>query len=232
MPWGNGVVLDLKASGENLNGTMRSRTGDTHMVPFDRVILNRIGPVTLSDRVPLNLWENADARSPRLLQLRKDVSDGSLDALAKFWQTIQASRAPLMEPLADSKTNFLVTFVWKGTPDTKNVLVGWPRLAEAYPDDFFMSHVEGTDLWFKTIKVRRGTRISTGSLRTIQPGNAPPENTRVEDRAIRSIPNAIRMTPACLSIACDLCWNYQARFPNRGTRSVPQFLIIRWSRKR
>jgi hypothetical protein len=157
LPWGGGAIFDLKASGNDLNGTVRPKPG-VPPAPFDKVALKRIGDLTLSDRIPRLTWEG-DERSPRLLQLRKDIADAKTGALTAFWKTIEPSGAPLIEHIPDSDASFLVTFVWKGTPETRSVLLLWPRLALAHPDDYFLSHVEGSDLWFKTLRVRRGTRM-------------------------------------------------------------------------
>jgi hypothetical protein len=159
MPWGDGVTFDLKANGVALDGTIKSRGGNLSLVPFNRVALKKIAELTLSDRVPLILWEDVNLRSPRMLQLRKDIMDEKTGAVQEFWKTMEKSGAPIIEPMGDSKDSFLVTFVWKGSADTKNVLVDWPHLASAFPDQFLMSRIGGTDVWFKTKKLRRGTRM-------------------------------------------------------------------------
>jgi enterochelin esterase-like enzyme len=159
MPWGGGVTFDLRANGSALEGTITSLSGDLKLVPFNRVALTKVADLTLSDRVPLLPWEDINTRSPSLMQLQKGVMEDKTGAVQKFWNTIEKSGAPIIESMNDSKDSFLVTFVWKGTPDTKNVLVDWPRIADAFPDQFLMSHIDGTDVWFKTMKVRRGTRM-------------------------------------------------------------------------
>jgi enterochelin esterase-like enzyme len=159
MPWGDGVTFDLKANGDALNGTIKSQGGNLSLVPFNRVALRKVADLTLSDRVPLLVWEDINSRSPRLMQLRKDIMDEKTGAVQEFWKTIEKSGAPIIEPVSDSKESFLVTFIWKGSADTKNVLVDWPTFASSFPDQFLMSHIDGTDVWFRTRKVRRGTRM-------------------------------------------------------------------------
>jgi|HubBroStandDraft_4_1064222.scaffolds.fasta_scaffold05574_1 enterochelin esterase-like enzyme len=159
MPWGGGVSFDLKANGDALEGAIKSQDGNVNLVPFTRVALKKVADLTLSDRVPILVWEDVNSRSPRMLQLRMDIIDEKTGAMQEFWKSIEKSGAPIIEPAPDSTDSFLVTFVWKGSPDTKNVLVDWPRLANAFPDQFLMSHIEGSDVWFKTMKVRRGARM-------------------------------------------------------------------------
>jgi enterochelin esterase-like enzyme len=163
LPWGAGVILDVTLKDEELNGTIRPAPsvppGPFNPGPFSVVVSKRVAALTLSDQLPLLTWEAAGPRSPTMSQLRKDVLDGRRAALDAFWTTVEKSGAPIVERLQGTDQTFLVTFLWKGNSETINVLVGWPRMANTYPDGYFMSHVGGTDLWFKTLKVRRGTRI-------------------------------------------------------------------------
>jgi enterochelin esterase family protein len=108
--------------------------------------------------VPRLDWESGD-RSPLLLEFRKRVAEGQFAAVTEFWTSIEKSGSPIVEPIAGSQESVLVTFVWKGKPETKNVFLLWPRLSYARPDDYFFSHLPGADVWFKTLKVQRGMRI-------------------------------------------------------------------------
>src|SRR5262245_25184885 len=83
MPWGGGVRLELQADGEALSGTLRPLPG-VSPVPFDRVLLKRVGELTLSDRIPRLAGEGTGARSTRILQLRRDLKDGRAEALPRF----------------------------------------------------------------------------------------------------------------------------------------------------
>jgi len=80
-------------------------------------------------------------------------------AVADFWKNVEKSGTPLIEAVPGSNRSVLATFVWKGKPATKNVFLLWPRLSYAHPDDYFFSHIPGTDIWFKTIKLRSDMRI-------------------------------------------------------------------------
>ena len=59
-----------------------------------------------------------------------------------------------MEEIAGNDRDADVTFLWRETYDTRNVLLWWP----AYED--YMSRLSGTDVWYKTVRLRRGTRIA------------------------------------------------------------------------
>jgi enterochelin esterase-like enzyme len=157
LPWGGGAVFDLVAAGDLLTGTLTAKPGIPAQ-PFNAAELRRTGDLTLSDEFPPLDWEG-DSRSSVVLQLRKVLSEGNPRALSEFWGNISQSGSPLVEPIVDDEASFLVTFIWKGAPSTKNVLLIWPRLTFARADGYFFSHLPGTDLWFKTLKIRRGARI-------------------------------------------------------------------------
>ena len=94
-----------------------------------------------------------DYSSPRLKRLAEDVKTGRAGAVQAFWQEV-AGKGPLMEDIAGNNRDTDVTFLWRETYDTRNVrLMGAP-----YED--YMSHLAGTDVWYKTVRLRRGTRLS------------------------------------------------------------------------
>jgi len=134
-PWGGGVVFELKVKDQQeLVGGLHTKPG-LPPAPYHTVTLKRVGDLTLSDYVPRLTWED-DERSHQLLQLRKSLIDGRSEALSDFWKAVEKSGSPVVEA-ANSESSFLITFVWKGTPETKNVLLIWPRLTFARPDSYF-----------------------------------------------------------------------------------------------
>lgn len=157
MPFGGGVVFELVATGKSLKGTLRAKPG-VPAPPFNAIELERVADLTLADRFRPLEGESAE-RSPAILQLRQQIADGHNAAPAEFWKRIAQSGAPLVEPLEGSQRSALVTFVWKGSAETKNVFLVWPRLSSARPDDYFFSNLPGTDIWFKTLKVRNDARM-------------------------------------------------------------------------
>ena len=156
MPIGDGVVFDLKVSGDLMTGSLAPKPG-VPAPPFNHIELRKVSELTLSDVFPPLEWESGD-RSPLILQLRKAISQGQPGAIANFWERVQRSGSPILETL-DSPSAVLATFIWKGGAEPKNVLLIWPRLSFAHPDDYFFSHIPNSDIWFKTLKVRGGTRI-------------------------------------------------------------------------
>jgi enterochelin esterase-like enzyme len=96
--------------------------------------------------------------SPRIQRLAKDVRAGRRDAVAAFWAEV-THRGPLVEPAPENREDILVTFLWRETYATRNVFVSWaPRWIR--PDDYYMSHLHGSDVWYKTVKIRQGSRFT------------------------------------------------------------------------
>ncbi|HEY7338623.1 MAG TPA: hypothetical protein VH639_27290 [Bryobacteraceae bacterium] len=60
--------------------------------------------------------------SPRVSQLAKDVSLGQGGAVERFWPNAKAGGGPHVEKIKDDDRDFLVTFLWKETYETHNVL--------------------------------------------------------------------------------------------------------------
>src|SRR6476661_1921479 len=58
--------------------------------------------------------------SPRLDALRKEQEAGDTAALERFWQRLATEGTPLVE---GEGTERLVTFLWRGGDETRNVLV-------------------------------------------------------------------------------------------------------------
>lgn len=87
--------------------------------------------------------------------LRRVVEGG--ESLADFWRRAEAEGAPLIEALADEPTARLVTFVFRGSPQTRNVaVVGGPAGFDIPRQQ--MQQLHASDLWFRSFRVPRDTR--------------------------------------------------------------------------
>src|SRR5688500_7952631 len=58
--------------------------------------------------------------SPRLAALVKELQAGNTHAASTFWKEVQG-RAPLVESISADTTHRRVTFLWRGTNDTRRV---------------------------------------------------------------------------------------------------------------
>lgn len=97
---------------------------------------------------------NDQPSSPRLLALRERLTSGDRTALDKFWNEISEQGAPIIEPAAESDQDMLVTMLWRGREETKNVFVF--RLGDVSKP---MVRLLDTDLWYKTFRFQKGARF-------------------------------------------------------------------------
>jgi enterochelin esterase family protein len=97
---------------------------------------------------------NDQLSSPRLLALRDRLTSGDRTALDKFWKEISEQGAPIIEPVAGSDHDMLVTMLWRATEETKNVFVF--RLGDVSKP---MTRLLDTDLWYKTFRLQKGARF-------------------------------------------------------------------------
>lgn len=94
--------------------------------------------------------------SPRVTQLAKDVSTGTGRAVERFWSEAETRAGPIVEQIEGNATDVLVTFLWKEIYETHSVLVVWYG---ANLRDYAMSRLPRTNVWYKTVRVRRGSRF-------------------------------------------------------------------------
>jgi enterochelin esterase family protein len=118
----------------------------------------------------------------RLTRLSQELQDGRPGVLESFWREV-AGRGPIVQEIPGSDREADVTFLWREIYDTRNVLLLWGPQSE----DNYLSRLPGTDIWYTTVRVRRGTRVGYD----ISP------NDREEDRwATRQLdPLSPRRTP-------------------------------------
>jgi hypothetical protein len=112
--------------------------------------------VTLTARLapPKPVYE-----SPRIKALKASVESGKRASVDPFWEEVNKQGAPLIEPLPGNDKDMLVTFLWRGTPDTHNVLVLRLPYAADKPDNYHMIRLGETDVWYKTIEVGKRMRF-------------------------------------------------------------------------
>ncbi len=97
--------------------------------------------------------------SPQIAALQKELATGNRAALEQFWQAVTKQTAPLIEPFAEDDKFSLVTFVYRGKEDVKNVLV-FGGIAGIDVTKCQMAHLQDTDLWYKTYRVRKDARFT------------------------------------------------------------------------
>lgn len=96
----------------------------------------------------------------RLTALRADLSSGAKEAEARFWSGIKSAGTPLLEAIEGRPDEVRVTFLWKGTAETKSVrLLSGPQMMNRYTELGFV-RLEGTDVWFRTLNVPVAWRVA------------------------------------------------------------------------
>jgi enterochelin esterase family protein len=92
-------------------------------------------------------------QSPRIADLAARIAAGEADALARFWDDVERQGTPLVESLSDDGRYVLVTFLWRGSADTHNVVVigQLGQLEGTRLVDNQLRKLDGTDVWFRSL---------------------------------------------------------------------------------
>src|SRR5215210_5911776 len=111
----------------------------------------------------------ATPESPRILELKRALGAGRAEALEEFWREVARGGAPLVEPIQGDDRNLLVTFLRRDGAAAKFVAV-FP-LARVNPLPHLFERLEGTDLWYRSYRLRRDARFEY--LISVQDSLAP-----------------------------------------------------------
>ena len=119
------------------------------------------GAQLASDDAP---FRRADANaSPRIARLRADVAAKKRAAVAAFWAETQTATAPLVEASPRGPRHSLVTFVWRGSDKTRNVVIVdgvAPGVGGVLPVNSQLERLGTTDVWFRTYEIRNDARFT------------------------------------------------------------------------
>lgn len=113
--------------------------------------------LAVSLAVSLLQAQPAAPESLRILALQARINAGDAAAAGNFWKTL--GQAPIIEDTT-SASHKLVTFVWRGDPSTRHVVV----MSElgGYTDfrANMMRKIAGTDIWYLSYVVRDDARFT------------------------------------------------------------------------
>lgn len=137
--------------------------------------------------------------SPLLLSARSDITAGKAGALKKFWQQIERSGTPLVEPANDGR--HLVTFLWRG--EAANVRV----LGSPYDGHTHLSRLPDSDIWYKSYTVPDDARFSY---------RIAPDVPQLDPSQLA--PNSYEQRRAVLATSQADPLNHQPQFANEDTR--------------
>ncbi|HZD47360.1 MAG TPA: enterochelin esterase, partial [Silvibacterium sp.] len=91
--------------------------------------------------------------------LRKQIEAGN-KSTEEFWRQLEQKHAPLVESTEDDKQHQFVTFLWRGTPNTRNVLVLFYPFAANQTQDYEMRQLADSNVWYLTIRLPSGARFA------------------------------------------------------------------------
>lgn len=95
--------------------------------------------------------------SPRLKQLQQELAAGADTPVARFWDEVRESGAPLVEALPNDPDNVLVTFLWRAEAPVENVVLIAQFVAWGLPA---LVPLAQTDIWFHTRRVPQALRTA------------------------------------------------------------------------
>ncbi|HMG37004.1 MAG TPA: alpha/beta hydrolase-fold protein [Blastocatellia bacterium] len=98
-----------------------------------------------------------DNASPRIAALEKQLATDP-QAAAQFWKDLSKEGTPIIETIADDSRNALVTFVWRGADDLRNVVVFGFTDSEPYKNQ--LTRLQKTDIWYKTYRISKQARLT------------------------------------------------------------------------
>jgi enterochelin esterase-like enzyme len=114
--------------------------------------------------------------SPRIRRLQDGIVAGGEGALAAFWQDAMQQGGPLIEELEGDRRFALVTFLWRDADPS-----ACPSVVSTFAgsgDGAAMTHIVGTDVWFRTYRVPRNT-LETYQIAVNNEHRLDPLNTHV-----------------------------------------------------
>jgi enterochelin esterase-like enzyme len=102
---------------------------------------------------------DTDAFASNVIEgLRKQVAAGN-SSTDRFWVEVTSKGTPLIEPSGSDGKYQLITFLWRGTPTTSNVVVLGPNWGSQHHTDNSMHRIGGTDVWYLTKRLPSGARF-------------------------------------------------------------------------
>ncbi|WP_263356258.1 alpha/beta hydrolase-fold protein [Acidicapsa ligni] len=141
--------------------------------------------------------------SPRIEALRQQILRDHVGT-GDFWKQVAKEGTPLVEPFGSNGKYQLVTFLWRATYDTRNVLVLGSLAVPNLPRTQYVMHrLDNTDVWYWTVKLPAGARFSYH----LSPNDSPNEDQRsataqsdpLNAHRVECLPTSTRF--ACRSLA-------------------------------
>lgn len=95
--------------------------------------------------------------SPKMNELISKMNN-NINAVDDFWKAIEKNGAPLIEEFEGDKNNVIITFLYKGNENIKNVLIYGGIPGFRYSENI-MERLLNTDIWFKSYTIRNDVKF-------------------------------------------------------------------------
>ena len=122
--------------------------------------------------------------SAHLMRLVQQLDRGDENAHADFVRLLHAQGTPLVEPLADTRDEVLVTFVYRDAQARQVRVMKGPE----DPRDTMLSRVRDTDLWARSYRMPAEARFTYCFAPDFPDEPPPPEEMEQLERKLRADP--------------------------------------------
>lgn len=96
---------------------------------------------------------NENIISPRIQSLCNELKVDRVKAINRFWNDISKNGSPIIEKIENDIENYLVTLVWRENEPIDKIAV-FGEMFGMNNDNAQLEKLHGTDLWYRTWKVR------------------------------------------------------------------------------
>lgn len=98
--------------------------------------------------------------SQRIILLKNELKNNipNTHVVDNFWNEIKEKGSPIIEEISPDSETILVTFLYKGNDDTRNIIILSPFLGNEYKTSQ-LEHISNTNIWYKTYELRKDLRI-------------------------------------------------------------------------
>jgi enterochelin esterase-like enzyme len=114
--------------------------------------------IALNERLKPESWSDPYP-TKRIQTLRNQIAAGQTNT-ESFWKQVAAEGTPLSEAYGSDGKYQLVTFLWRSTYDTRNVLVIGSFWGVGAPTAYSMHQIPDSDVWYLTLKLPTGARFT------------------------------------------------------------------------
>src|SRR5262245_57210448 len=114
--------------------------------------------LSLNERLQPEPWSDPHP-SPRIQALHRQIESGRSNT-ESFWEEVARQGTPLIEPFGSDDKYYLVTFLWRGRRETRNVLVLGNFQSPRADLENVMRRIAGSDVWYLTLKLPKGARFA------------------------------------------------------------------------